>query len=103
MPRKMSAKISGFALTIGAVIAALAVTLAPPSVAASRHRHHAVAVHRVHRVYATHSRRRVARRPAAAVRPGVAPGYVFVPGRGILGEACDMPTSTCSNQYRDVQ
>lgn len=29
--------------------------------------------------------------------------YVFVPGRGILGEACNLPTSTCENQFRDVQ
>jgi hypothetical protein len=32
-----------------------------------------------------------------------APGYVFVPGHGILGEDCDMPTSTCPNELRDVQ
>jgi hypothetical protein len=32
-----------------------------------------------------------------------APGYVFVPGRGILGEDCNMPTSTCPNEMRDVQ
>lgn len=31
------------------------------------------------------------------------PGYVFVPGHGILGEDCDMPTSTCSNEYRPVK
>jgi hypothetical protein len=31
------------------------------------------------------------------------PGYTFVPGVGILGESCDLPTSACSNQYRDVQ
>lgn len=31
------------------------------------------------------------------------PGYVFVPGHGILGEDCDMPTSTCSNEYRAVK
>ena len=30
-------------------------------------------------------------------------GYVFVPGHGILGEACNLPTSTCENQYRDVR
>jgi hypothetical protein len=30
------------------------------------------------------------------------PGYVFVPGRGILGEDCDMPTSTCPNELRDI-
>jgi hypothetical protein len=30
------------------------------------------------------------------------PGYVFVPGRGILGESCDLPTSSCCNEYRDI-
>jgi len=31
------------------------------------------------------------------------PGYIFVPGEGILGESCNMPTSTCPNTERDVQ
>jgi hypothetical protein len=31
------------------------------------------------------------------------PGYVFVPGVGILGESCDLPTSACTNEYRDVR
>ena len=31
------------------------------------------------------------------------PGYTFVPGVGILGESCDLPTSACPNEYRDVQ
>jgi hypothetical protein len=30
------------------------------------------------------------------------PGYTFVPGVGILGESCDLPTSACDNRYRDV-
>jgi hypothetical protein len=30
-------------------------------------------------------------------------GYTFVPGVGILGESCDLPTSACTNEYRDVQ
>jgi hypothetical protein len=38
--------------------------------------------------------------PPNAVRM---PGYTFVPGVGILGESCDLPTSACSNEYRDVQ
>ena len=29
------------------------------------------------------------------------PGYIFVPGAGILGESCDLPTSACTNEYRD--
>jgi hypothetical protein len=31
------------------------------------------------------------------------PGYIYVPGKGILDEACNLPTSTCSNEKRDVQ
>jgi len=31
------------------------------------------------------------------------PGYIFVPGKGILGEACNMPTSTCPNELRDIR
>jgi hypothetical protein len=38
--------------------------------------------------------------PANAI---VGPGYVFVPGVGILGESCDLPTSACTNEYRDVR
>jgi hypothetical protein len=38
--------------------------------------------------------------PANAIR---GPGYTFVPGVGILGESCDLPTSACTNEYRDVQ
>jgi hypothetical protein len=26
--------------------------------------------------------------------------YGFVPGRGIVGESCDLPTSACSNDER---
>ena len=28
------------------------------------------------------------------------PGYVFVPGKGISDEACDLPTSACPNDVR---
>jgi hypothetical protein len=31
------------------------------------------------------------------------PGYIFVPGVGILGESCDLPSSACTNEYRDIQ
>jgi hypothetical protein len=37
--------------------------------------------------------------PPNAVR---GPGYTFVPGVGILGESCDLPSSACTNEYRDV-
>ncbi len=42
----------------------------------------------------------LSRVPANAIRM---PGYTFVPGAGILGASCDLPTSACSNQYRDIQ
>ena len=38
--------------------------------------------------------------PPNAIR---GPGYTFVPGVGILGESCDLPTSACTNEYRDVR
>ena len=39
--------------------------------------------------------------PANAIRtPG---GSTFVPGVGILGESCDLPSSACTNEYRDTQ
>jgi hypothetical protein len=31
------------------------------------------------------------------------PGYVYVPGKGILDEACNLPTSACPNEMRDVR
>lgn len=30
-------------------------------------------------------------------------GYTDVPGRGIIHEACNLPTSACPNEMRDVQ
>jgi hypothetical protein len=41
--------------------------------------------------------------PGAGDRLMYGPGYAFVPGRGILDEACNLPTSTCPNEYRDIQ
>lgn len=30
------------------------------------------------------------------------PGYTFVPGKGIVDEACNLPTSACPNSQRDA-
>ena len=30
-------------------------------------------------------------------------GYVYVPREGIIDEACNLPTSACPNEMRDVQ
>jgi hypothetical protein len=40
--------------------------------------------------------------PGAGDRLIQGPGYVYVPGHGILDEACNLPSSTCTNEYRDV-
>ncbi len=31
------------------------------------------------------------------------PGRVYVPGAGIRDEACNLPTSACPNEMRDIQ
>lgn len=31
------------------------------------------------------------------------PGYHYVPRMGILDEACNLPTSACPNEMRDIQ
>jgi hypothetical protein len=38
-------------------------------------------------------------------RPGYVyePGYIYLPKQGIVDEACNLPTSTCPNDMRDVQ
>lgn len=109
MSAKSSTNVFVSALAAAVMIAAAALG-GGNAAAASGHHRHAVAVHRIHRPYAARHWRRYARRyppayygypiPPSAIHE---PGYVFVPGRGILGEACDMPTSTCSNQYRIVR
>jgi hypothetical protein len=30
------------------------------------------------------------------------PGYLYVPRKGIVDEACNLPTSACPNEMRDV-
>jgi len=82
-----------------------------PAAAANRHQDAASAAHRIqdarsadqwhHRPYFVH---RAAMPRYDYNHPDEsAPGYVFVPGRGILNESCDLPTSTCSNEYRDIE
>ena len=31
------------------------------------------------------------------------PGYIYLPKKGIVDEACNLPTSACPNEMRDVQ
>jgi len=97
---------------VSASVLALALSMSPGTpgaVAASAVKNkHAVTTQRVHRAYAMHRTRqfrsideaRYGGIPPNAIRM---PGYVFVPGVGILGESCDLPTSSCSNENRDIQ
>ncbi len=45
--------------------------------------------------------------PFYVAPPGVAvyhgPGYTYVPRKGIVDEACNLPTSACPNELRDIQ
>jgi hypothetical protein len=111
----MSLNVShGFCASV--LLAALALSLGAQSAAAANANQGRLGKpvpHRYH-PYATHRGASVARPatlpygpeygflrhvPANAIR---GPGYTFVPGVGILGESCDLPTSACTNEYRDV-
>jgi hypothetical protein len=118
MPASISLKISRL-VPASCLLVALAVSFGASGAAAASPNKH-VAKHRVHYARTTGYRdyagtaayrdprftRRVESEggypyiPANAIRM---PGYIFVPGVGILGESCDLPTSSCSNEYRDVQ
>jgi hypothetical protein len=101
-------------LAASCLLAAVAVTLGASSAAAAspnKAKHAAVAKHGVYRPrVAAYRDPRFTRGvraqgeypyiPRNAIRM---PGYIFVPGVGILGESCDLPTSSCSNEYRDIQ
>jgi hypothetical protein len=104
-------------LRVTATVAAFATLLVVPATA-SANSANARKLHRLHdvRAHVPISRPRMiaagstlpygpeygflSRVPPNAIRM---PGYTFVPGVGILGASCDLPTSACSNQYRDVQ
>lgn len=100
--RKFRASLALAALALAAVAVPLS-AIAAPRRATQPHHHHA------HRVRVAHRRFLGPPREAPAPNAGVPgnairmPGYTFVPGVGILGESCDLPTSACPNQYRDIQ
>ena len=93
------------AVAIGST-GAMAASKVKPNEAKAYRPHHAYAAYRGPRVapgatlpygpeygFLTHL-------PPNAIRM---PGYTYVPGVGILGESCDLPTSACPNEYRDIQ
>jgi len=103
----MSPKIT---LVLAASVAVVALGSFGAAGAAERDRHHVNATHHAHSTYPRRHRHFVRRDLPpfygyAGAPPGarVEPGYVFVPGYGILGEDCNMPTSICTNEYRDVR
>jgi hypothetical protein len=70
--------------------------------ALNRHTHHRTSVHRSSRNAAAYGAP-----PYYTAPPGIPiyhrPGYTYVPRQGIADEACNLPTSRCPNEYRDVQ
>jgi hypothetical protein len=102
---------------VGLATAMLGISLGSPAATAANGDQYA-RPHRVHRERAHYASRRwsggvqpaalpygpkyhfLSHIPADAIRM---PGYTFVPGIGILGESCDLPTSACPNSYRDIQ
>jgi hypothetical protein len=69
--------------------------------------HSAPQHHRQHAAHRTFTHRSTEAAAYYSVRPKVSvfrgPGYVYVPGKGIVDEACNLPTSACPNEMRDVQ
>ena len=53
-------------------------------------------------VAAVHHRHMVIHR-AFGGAPVYGAGYIYEPRRGIVDEACNLPTSSCPNDQRDVQ
>ena len=117
MPFKISLFKMHATLAVGLATIALAIGLGPP-VATAANGGKYPKPHRVHHERPLHAAHRwlggvqsgtlpygpeygfLSHIPANAIRM---PGYTYVPGVGILGASCDLPTSACSNQYRDIQ
>jgi hypothetical protein len=74
-----------------------------------KHRLADAAAHAAHRAHATH--REFVRGFGGSVHGAVpqivttgrGSGYYYMPGRGIVDEACNLPTSACPNEQRDIQ
>jgi hypothetical protein len=103
----------GLAVERRLLMAALLIATGAGAAAATGDRraavHHPYAVSAAHRRYAGSHLARYGYYIHGQYVPGAGdtlihgPGYVFVPGHGILDEDCDLPTSTCSNEYRPVR
>ena len=123
MLAKLSAKVST-ALVVGCVGIVFALSPGFSGSAAASDGRRMTQVHKAHRTYQPHLTNRyyMANGAGASGQPYrfdprnpegygvvpppnafIGPNYVFVPGVGILGESCDLPTSACPNEYRDIQ
>ena len=116
MLAKMGSRKIGSALVTALVTVSLAVAIGSTGAAsAASAKPNNQKSRRVHHVYPTYRGPLVAhaatlpygpeygfltRLPPNAIRM---PGYTYVPGVGILGESCDLPSSACPNAYRDIQ
>jgi len=108
----MQLKTLGLALVPAISVVSLLASSGAVSLAVAGNEHqvrhaHAVAAHpryfgthRPPRGYYTQHSQYV---PGADDRLIYGPGYVYVPGHGILDEACNLPSSTCPNEYRDIR
>lgn len=109
-PHKLHSAVVASGLAIAALVVPLVAGSAASAASATGNEPATRKAHRLHRTYVAHHRHQVTRYvpeyggyehlPPNAIRM---PGYVFVPGVGILGESCDLPTSACPNEYRDIQ
>ena len=87
----MSSKTICLALTVGLATAAVALPVETNSAAAAE---------RDYRVQAPGTGLYDYAGPGGVYGPGFAGSYIYVPGHGILGAPCGLPTSACPNSQR---
>jgi hypothetical protein len=89
----MPSKTISLALTVGVAIAAAALPAETNSAAAAERDYRAQGPGTGLYDYAG---------PGGIYGPGSAVPYIYVPGHGILGAPCGLPTSACPNSQRPV-
>jgi hypothetical protein len=74
-----------------------------PSAFANEHRHHRLAQGGAYARATSQEMSRAINRDALGERPRAAESrWRYQPGKGVIDEACDLPTSACPNGMRDV-
>ena len=106
---KLSKKLC-FALAAGLAVASLALPVQTDTAVAAGHHYRASGHYRAYGARAAGQRQALAGLYNYAGGRGYAPGsvyargygtpYIFIPGRGILGAPCGLPTSACPNSAR---